>query len=139
MNDDYCLQYAVLAALNHRDIGRNPQRITKVKRFISKYNWEGIEFPAGPKDWKKFEKNNKTSTLNTLHVSNNTEQIGRAHKSKYNNDRENHVILLMVKDGKRSDGVKKSHYLALKSEPILYHGKLCNRPVKSLSKLLRGK
>ena len=39
----------------------------------------------------------------------------------------------MIADG------KKWRYLALKSEPMLYNGKLCNRPVKILSKLLRGK
>ena len=33
---------------------------------------------------------------------------------------------------------KERHYLALKSEPMFYNGKLCNRPVKSLSKLLRA-
>ena len=33
----------------------------------------------------------------------------------------------------------KCHYLALKSEPILYNGKFCKRSVKSLSKLLRRK
>ena len=32
----------------------------------------------------------------------------------------------------------KWHYLALKSEPKFYGGKLCNRPVKNLSRLLRG-
>ena len=37
----------------------------------------------------------------------------------------------MITDG------KKWHYLPLKSEPILYGGKLCNLPVKSLSRLLR--
>ena len=63
----------------------------------------------------------------------NTEQICCANISEYNNERENQVILLMITDG------KKWHYLALKSEPIFYGGKLCNRPVKSLSKLLRGK
>ena len=45
----------------------------------------------------------------------------------------------MITDGKSSDGVEKRHYLALKSEPIFYNGKMCNRPLKSLSKLLRGK
>ena len=39
----------------------------------------------------------------------------------------------MITDG------KKWHYLALKSERMSYDGKWCNRPVKSLSKLLRGK
>ena len=39
---------------------------------------------------------------------------------------------------KRINGVEKRHYLALKSEPAKYNKKLCNRPVKSLLKLLRG-
>ena len=37
----------------------------------------------------------------------------------------------MITDG------KKWHYLALKIERIFYSGKWCNRPVKSLSRLLR--
>ena len=39
----------------------------------------------------------------------------------------------MITDG------EKWRYLALKSEPIFYNGKMCNRPVKCLSRLLRGK
>ena len=45
----------------------------------------------------------------------------------------------MIKDGRHRDEIEKSHYLALKSESIFSNGKLCNRPVKSLSKLLRMK
>ena len=41
----------------------------------------------------------------------------------------------MIADGERSDRVEKWYYLTLKSEPVLYNGKLCNRPVKSLSRL----
>ena len=41
INDDYCLKHAVPAVLDHKDIGRDPQRISKIKPFISKYNWEG--------------------------------------------------------------------------------------------------
>ena len=109
--DDNCLQYAVPVALDHEDIGKNPQRISKIRLFITKYNLDGIEAPAGPKDWKKFEQNNKTIAFNILYVSHNTEQIYCAYKSKYNNERENQVILLMITDSKRSDGVKKWHYL----------------------------
>ena len=65
----------LIDALDHKNIGKNPQRISKIKPFITKYNWEGIEFPAGPKDWKKFEKNNETITLKILHAPYNTEQI----------------------------------------------------------------
>ena len=78
---DNCLQYAVPAALDHKNIGRDPQTISKIKPFITKYNWE---FPATQKDWKKFEQNNKTIALNILYVSYNTEQIRCANKSKHN-------------------------------------------------------
>ena len=36
---------AVTVALNHEEIKKDPQRITKIKPFINKYNWEGINFP----------------------------------------------------------------------------------------------
>ena len=39
----------------------------------------------------------------------------------------------MITDG------EKWHYLALKSGPIFYGGRWCNRPIKRLSKLLREK
>ena len=57
-------------------------------------------------------------------------------KSKYNNERENQVILLMISE--RIDGVEKRNYLALKSESTQYNEKSCRRPVKSLSRLLNG-
>ena len=34
-----CFKYALTVALNHENIGRNPQRITKIKPFIDTYNW----------------------------------------------------------------------------------------------------
>ena len=43
---------------------KNPQRITKIKLFINKYNLEGINIPSEKDDWKKFEKNNVTIALN---------------------------------------------------------------------------
>ena len=68
--------------------------------FSCDYNWEGIEFPVGKKDWKRFEKNNKTVAVNILFVPHNEEAINLAYKSKYNRKRKNQVILLMmVKNG----------------------------------------
>ena len=32
-----CFQYAVTVALNHKEIKKDPQRITKIKLFINKY------------------------------------------------------------------------------------------------------
>ena len=55
-NDDKCFQYAVTVALNHQNIKKNPERITKIKPFINKYDWENRNFPSNKKDWNKFQK-----------------------------------------------------------------------------------
>ena len=115
INDDNDFQNALDDALNFENIERDPQRISKLKPYINKYNWEGIKFPAGPKDWKKFERNNKTIALNILYVLHNTKKINLVYKSKYNRKRENQVVLLMITNGKQSDEVGKWHYIALKS------------------------
>ena len=47
---------------------KDPERITKIKPFINKYNWEGINFPSEKDDQKKFEKNNVTIALNVLYA-----------------------------------------------------------------------
>ena len=85
-------------------------------------------FSCEVKRLEKFEQNNETIALNILYVPYNNEQIRCAYKSKYNNERKNQVILLTITDG------EKWHYLALKSELMLYDGKSCNRLVKSLSR-----
>ena len=53
-----CFQYAVPVAINHEEIGKNSETITKVEPFINKYNWEGINFPSGKDGCKEIEKNN---------------------------------------------------------------------------------
>ena len=57
----------------------------------------------------KIEQNNKTIALNILYVPYNTENVRPAYISKYNNERDKQVILLMITDNKRW------HYLAVKS------------------------
>ena len=71
-NDDNCFQYALTVALNHQNIGKNPQIITKIKSFIDRYNWEETDFASHSKIWKKFEQNNKTIALNILFAPHNT-------------------------------------------------------------------
>ena len=68
--DNKCFNYSVTVALNHQNIENHPERISNIKPFIDQYNWEGIDFPAGIKDWKKFERNNKTIALNILYKNN---------------------------------------------------------------------
>ena len=45
-DDDDCFKYALTVALNHEEIGRKPQRISKIKPFINTYNWKDIKFPS---------------------------------------------------------------------------------------------
>ena len=116
-------------------IENHPERISNIKPFIDQYNWKGIDFPAGIKDWKKFEQNNNTIALNILYVTHNTKTINLAYKSKYNHKRENHVVFLMITDGKQSDEIDKWHYIALKS---VHTDEGFNRPIRSLSKLFKG-
>ena len=70
-DDSNCFQCAITVALDHQDMGNNPQMISKMKPFIDKYNWQGINIPSGPEDWKKFEQNNKTIALNIFYVPHN--------------------------------------------------------------------
>ena len=114
-NDDKCFQYAVTLALNLDKIKKDPQRVSKIKPFIEKYNWEDIDFPSTSKNWKKIECNNEVA-LNILYVPYNTKQINIAYKSKNNLTQKRQIILLMISDG------QKWHYLV----------------VKNLSRLLRG-
>ena len=93
------------------------------------------DFPAGIKDWKKFEQNNKEITLNILYVPPNRKIVNLACKSKYNRKRKNQVVLLMITDGKQSDEIDKLHYIALKSVST---DNGFNHPRRNLSRLFRG-
>ena len=39
----------------------------KIKPFLVKYNWEGINSPSAKDDWKQFEKNNPKIAVNVLY------------------------------------------------------------------------
>ena len=84
-------------ALKYEEIKKDPQRITKIKLFINKYNWEGIHFSSEKADWKRFDKNNVTIALNALYAK--KEKIYPAHISKHNSNCEKQVILLMISNG----------------------------------------
>ena len=78
INGDNGFQNTLDDALNYQTIETHPERISKLKPYINKYNWEGINFSAGPEDGKKFERNNKTIALNVLYIPRNTKAISVA-------------------------------------------------------------
>ena len=121
--DNKCFQRAVTVALNCEELGKHVERITKIKPFIYKYKWEGINFPSEKDDWKIFEKNNVTIALNVLYAK--KEKLYPAYVSKNNSNCEKQVILLMIPNGEKRDAKSEGQrwqYVA----------------VKKLSGLLRG-
>ena len=120
INNDNSFQNALYDALDYQNIEKHPERISKLKLYINKYIWKGIEFPAGPKEWIKFERNDKTIALNILFIQRNTKTISVAYRSEYNNKRKKQVILLIITDG------KKWHYLAVIILSALFKEKLSN-------------
>ena len=109
--DNYCFMYALTIALNHKEIGKNPDRISKrLIEHIPKYNWDYIDFPASIPDYKIFEKNNEDIALNTPYFPYNEQEIRPEYISNYNFDRKNQVALLKITDDKGT-----WHFLSLKS------------------------
>ena len=65
-DDNKYFQYAATVALNHEEIEKNLQGISKIKPFINKHHWKGINYLSGNDYWKKFKKSNPTIALNIL-------------------------------------------------------------------------
>ena len=57
-DDDKCFQYVATVALNHKELEKTYQRISKIKPCIKKYNRKVLNYRSGRDDWKKFEKIN---------------------------------------------------------------------------------
>ena len=93
----------IRVALNYEEINWNPERVSNINPFISKYNWKGINYPSKIDDWKTFEKNNLTIALNILYIK--EKEIYPAYISKHNSTREKQIILLMILNEKRKDGI----------------------------------
>ena len=49
-NDDKCFQYSITVVLNHKNIVKDPQRISKISPFNDQYNWKEIIFPLYKND-----------------------------------------------------------------------------------------
>ena len=89
---------------------------------IEKIRRSDIDFSSYQRDWEEFEQNNTSIALNVLFVSYNSEEIKLAYKSRYNNKRKNHVILLMI-----NDEAKNCYYFAVKNLSELYSSEWLKR------------
>ena len=57
--DRECFKWAVIAASRWDEIDRDPQRISKLKKFEAYFNWSGIGFLVSFRDIKGFEFRNQ--------------------------------------------------------------------------------
>ena len=108
-NDDECLRWSIICALNYNEIMKK-----EFENIFKKIKHEDKDFSSHQRDWKNFEQNNKSIALNVLFASQNSEEITLVYKSEHNLERENKVLLLMINDD------EKYYYFAVKSKLELY-------------------
>ena len=87
-------KYAAAVALNYEEIEWNPERVSDIKPFLNKQNWEEISYTSKLDDWKKFEKNNPTIALNILCTK--KKKMLPAYISKHNVTCEKQISILMI-------------------------------------------
>ena len=68
IKDNRCYLYAIVIALNYHKISNHPERISNLIPFIPNYNWDDVNFPAGPKEYSAFERKNDSIALNIFYV-----------------------------------------------------------------------
>ena len=100
--DMKCFKWAVIAALKWKEIGRDQQRVSKLRRYDD-LDWDGINFPVSTSDINRFEIRNQVS-VKVLALDGKSPYIcGKG--GNYNRI----VNLMIIEDG------DKRHYVAIKS------------------------
>ena len=105
-SDMECFKWAVVAAMMWEEIGNNPERISKLKRYEGEFDWGDLEFPVSFRDINKFERNNEIS-VNILAIENKKTYICRKRK-----DYDRIVNLMLMTD---VEDPNKKHYVAFTS------------------------
>ena len=101
--DQECFKWAVIATLRWEEINKDPQRISKLKRFEADFDWSGIRFLVSVKDIKKFELKNQVS-INLLAIEDRQIYICRK-----GGNYERVINLMIISESNRK------HYVAIKS------------------------
>ena len=102
-SDLECFKWAVIAATRWEEIDNNPERITKLKRLETDFDWTGVRFPVLFRDIKTFESQNQIS-VNILAVEDRQIYICRK-----GGDYEHIANLMLITKNNHK------HYVAIKS------------------------
>ena len=108
-NDDECLRWSTISALNYNEIMKK-----EFENIFKKIKHEDKDFSSHQGDWENFEQNIESIALNVLFASENKDEITLVYKSEHNLKQENKVLLLMINDN------EKYYYFAVKSKLELY-------------------
>ena len=87
--------------------GRHPEEISKIKPFIDKCNWEGINYPSESDGWKKLRKITIAFNGFILKTKKYTLSVFRKKTQSMKNTK---IILLMIPSGEGW------HYLTVKND-----------------------
>ena len=109
-NDDECLRWSIICALNYNEIMKK-----EFENIFKKIKHEDKYFSLYKREWENFEQNNGPIALNILFLLKDSEEITLLYKSEYNLERGNKVLLLMINDDN-----EKYYYFAVKSKLELY-------------------
>ena len=102
-SDLECFKWAVIAAIRWEEIGKNPYRITKLKRLENNFDWTGVGFPVSFRTIKRFDSQNQIS-INVLAVEDRQIYICRK-----GGDYDHVVNLMLIPENNHN------HYVAIKS------------------------
>ena len=78
-NDDECLRWSIICALNYNEIMKK-----EFENIFKKIKHEDKDFSSHKRDWENFEQNNKEIALNILFASKDSEEITPLYQSEYN-------------------------------------------------------
>ena len=109
-NDDECLRWSTISALNYNEITKK-----EFENIFKKIKHEDKDFSLHQRDWENFEQNKESIYLNVLFSLQDSEEITIVYKLEHNLERENKVLLLMI-----NDDDEKCYYFAGKSKLELY-------------------
>ena len=109
-NDDECLRWSTISALNYNEIMKK-----EFENIFKKIKYEDKDFSSQKRDWGNFEQNNKSIALNVLFASQNSEELTLVYKSEHNFKWENNALLLMI-----NDDDEKYYYFVVKNKLELH-------------------
>ena len=101
--DMECFKWAIIAAMKWEEVGNNPERVSKLKKYEEEFDWSGLEFPICLRDISKLESRNETG-VNILAVENRKIYICRKGK-----DYDRTANLMLVTENNEKGN--KKHYV----------------------------